>query len=296
MYTINFLCGRANSTQFQGANYVYYQNTDGFHFVSIEKLCAAGPKAPKYLFQPANVRVQKVVDGYTPRTVNTDEVAIQSYTFPSNFDTLENINNGMYSSRVLWHDIRKKEYGNKDFDYPGMYPNFQHVEPVSAPGGGGLSYLWAGTSDFNRKPYGAFRHYPIGQPNQETFCKMWMLERISQMQQIQNVVMHCIVPGDSNRRVGDIVEIQLPSPERTVGDQLIMDKYYRGRYLVVSLKHRIVKSQYSTIMELVKDSVFTAYGGTSLGAGVINIPHAPYLPLPSIPTPSLPSVPPLPHI
>jgi hypothetical protein len=253
--TINFLASRANSSTYLGSNYVYYQTVDGFNFISIEKLCDTTP-VQKYISQPANIREQGSVS-HASKTINSDQVAIQSYKFDSNFDTLENITNGMYSNRLLWHDIRTKQFGETDFSYPGSYDNYKHIELNKVQGGS--SRLWTSKSDFDNDVFGAFRFASTGMPNQESFVKQWLQQRISQMQQIQNVRMFATVPGDSNRRVGDIVEVSLPSPEAPIHNQLVIDKFYTNRYLISGLRHTINRKQYLTTCELIKDSVFQAY-------------------------------------
>ena len=253
--TMNFLVSRANSTANKGANYIYFQNANGFHFVSLEKLVDVKPKV-KYLFQPANSRDQEAEAGSKPRTMESDSVAIEAYKFESNFDTLENLSNGMYGSRLLWYDIRKKEFGETTFDYDTSYAEYKHVEPNSVVGGS--SKLWTSKTDF-KSDLGAFKFFPIGQPEQDNHVKDWLLQRISQMQQIQNIRLFVTVPGDSERVAGDLVEISLPSPEPLRDNKQELDSYYTGRYLVSGLRHVVNKREYRTVLELVKDSVFTAY-------------------------------------
>lgn len=250
---LNWLAQRANSAAYKGANYVYYQDVDGFNFISLENLCDQTHKIT-YLYQPANIREQSVETGNKPRTLDVDQVAIQSFKFVTNFDTLENISFGMYGNKLLWHDIMKKEFGEETFNYAESYTDYRHVEPNSVRGG--LSRLWTSKSDFGS---GLFQYASVGMPEQESHVRLWLKERTSQLQQIQNIRLHATVPGDSERRVGDIVTVLLPSPEPPVEGQLVMDKYYMGRYLVTSVRHMIVKQEYNTVMELVKDSVFTAY-------------------------------------
>lgn len=250
---MNWLAYRANSAVYKGSNYLYFQDVDGFNFTSLENLCDQNHRIT-YLYQPANIRDQEVQTGNKPRTLDVDEVAIQSFKFVTNFDTLENISYGMYGNKLLWHDIRKKEFGEEEFNYAESYNDYRHVEPNSVRGG--LSRLWTTKSDFGS---GLYQFASVGMPEQESHVKLWLKERTSQFQQLQNVKLHATVPGDSDRRVGDIVTVLLPSPEPPVEGQLVMDKYYMGRYLVTSVRHIIVKQEYNTVMELVKDSVFTAY-------------------------------------
>ena len=254
--TINFLASRANSAQYLGSNYVYYQTVDGFNFVSIESLCDTKP-AGNYISQPANVRDQETSQGYSPRTVATDQISFQSYRFENNFDTLENITNGMYSNYLLWHDIQKKQFGENIFSYPVSYQQYKHVEANTVRGGS--SNLYTSKSDFHTGSFGAMRFMPLGLPNQENYNQQWIQPRISQMQQLQNVRLIATVPGDSQRRAGEIVSRTLPSPEANINNELQIEDYLTNRYLVCSVRHQVNRSQYLTTLELVKDSVFRAY-------------------------------------
>jgi hypothetical protein len=84
-----------------------------------------------------------------------------------------------------------------------------------------------------------------------------MLRRNSQFQQINNIKIRIVVPGDSQRRVGEIVYIKLPTIEPiTQEDPTSVDPFYSGRYLISRIKHSLTADSetYETIMELVKDS------------------------------------------
>jgi hypothetical protein len=88
----------------------------------------------------------------------------------------------------------------------------------------------------------------------------WLLQNISQIEQIHGLKLNLSVPGDSQRTVGDVVSVYLPSPEALGEDeQQELEKYYQGRYLVSSLRHTIGKHAYTNTMELLKDSVATPY-------------------------------------
>jgi hypothetical protein len=91
----------------------------------------------------------------------------------------------------------------------------------------------------------------------------WLLPRDSQRQGLfENIRLVITVPGTTDVTVGDIVEVQLPAVEPvTKSNPQKMDQYYSGRYLVSTVRHRIQQSDnaFYTIMEVVKDSVFTAY-------------------------------------
>lgn len=68
---------------------------------------------------------------------------------------------------------------------------------------------------------------------------------------IDNYRLKVLMPGDSNYRVGQIVELDVP--DKSVANYL-KEQTTSGRWLVASLKHMIRREAYSTVLELVKDS------------------------------------------
>jgi hypothetical protein len=87
----------------------------------------------------------------------------------------------------------------------------------------------------------------------------WLLDRVSQLQQLQNIKLSVSVPGNSNLKVGDVVKFEMPSPEPPQNNQQMVDKHYRGKFLISGIRHKVDQKQYVTVLELVKDSVFEAY-------------------------------------
>jgi len=91
----------------------------------------------------------------------------------------------------------------------------------------------------------------------------WLLQRDSQRQAMfENIRFTATIPGTVDVTVGDIVEIRLPSVEPvTKENPQKLDKYYSGNYLVANVRHRIAQADnaFFTILECVKDSVYTAY-------------------------------------
>ena len=74
---------------------------------------------------------------------------------------------------------------------------------------------------------------------------------------MNNIKLRIVVPGDSQRRVGEIVSVRLPSIEPvTTENPTSLDPFYSGRYLISRIKHVLTAEDetYETIMELVKDS------------------------------------------
>jgi hypothetical protein len=67
--------------------------------------------------------------------------------------------------------------------------------------------------------------------------------------------MNVTLMGDISRKIGDIIEMEIESPEET-DREYIPDPFYSGRYLVTGVRHIINTRGHTTLMEMVKDSYF----------------------------------------
>ena len=82
--------------------------------------------------------------------------------------------------------------------------------------------------------------------------KDWVLNRESLEQQIEtNKIILSDLPGNSKRRIGDVVHLTYPSPRPlTEEDPDFEDKYISGNYLVTSVQHFLTKQDYVMNLEL----------------------------------------------
>jgi hypothetical protein len=259
MEAIRWLSTRANAASYPGSNYLYYENKDGYKFVTLEKLVQQVETAV-YHVHPANLK-----NPYNDANVQNEiQINTEEYKFVNHLDTLQNQMNGMYASRLITHNINRKRFFTQDYSYTDSYPNFDHLEPNQAKnditGQTGFTFLSDQEASLN-SPSNLIRFFPSGlltedYPNQ---VEQWMQERISRLQQFHNIELQLTVAGDSRRKIGEKVEFILPSPEPLIDNQLQTDIYYRGAYLITGLRHLINRQEYVSLIELKKDSVFEPY-------------------------------------
>lgn len=244
---INWLSTRANPASYQGSNYLFWQTFDSHYWWPVEKLLEKGPKQ-SILFQPANVRQS---GGYHAREVNLDIEAIQEYKFDNYSDVRENQEQGMYGSELITHSHVRKKWERYTWDYVGQFDKHKHLYP-------GNKLYSNSRQDLNKKE-NKFKLHTTGVDPFLFQVDRWLLDRVSQLQQLQNVKLTVHVPGNSNLRVGDVINYDMPSPEPPVSNQQQIDKYYRGKFLISGIRHKVNQKEYVTGLELIKDSVFTAY-------------------------------------
>ena len=155
----NFLASRAVSSgkHAVGSSFVFYETVKGFFFVSLETLMAGGgsgykeelsedqimaaPGAPmtmELVFTPPDDPIKEVYvvqpkRNYryeaNPDNMGVEMVAVDSYSFSSNFDVLKNLQKGMYTNTLLTHDIVRMKYEKLEFDlYPQSEVGIEIVE------------------------------------------------------------------------------------------------------------------------------------------------------------------------
>jgi hypothetical protein len=252
-HALNWLCTRAISAAYTGASYIYYEDRDGYNFCTIESLIANALPIDqmtddmKYLYQPGNVR-ENNPDHH--RDVAEDMREVHKYTFALNFNILDNVHAGMYGSTVITHDNVLKQWVRTLWDYPSTFANYQHLT---------ANPLWSAQAGDLNDPGAKFKlhgmgvyEYPVNPPD-------WIQPRISQMQQMHNIEISVVIPGNTDRTVGDVIAFILPSPEPPINSAQILDNFYYGRYMITAVRHKVDQSSHETILDLVSDSVWMPF-------------------------------------
>ena len=152
-----FLASRAVSAgqHAAGSSFVFYETVKGFFFVSLETLMSGGgvgytgeegsgaseeitytapenPVRETYVVQPKGLNIKK--DNL--KNIATEMLAVDSYKFSSNFDVIKNLTEGMYSNRLLTHDLVRMKYDTLDFNYLNPEDMKTKTEPIEGTVGG----------------------------------------------------------------------------------------------------------------------------------------------------------------
>ena len=121
---LNFLASRAVSYDYpNSSSYFFYETfTDGFYFESLDKLMAQPVKAT-YVYAPQNVGESPGLNVYI---AENPEII-------SAFDIISNADSGMYSSRLIAHDMVRMKYSILDYNYIPQ-PRTSVTPPASSSG------------------------------------------------------------------------------------------------------------------------------------------------------------------
>ena len=250
---VNIVAARSIANGRSGSNYVFFETVAGFNFVSLEKLFEAKEKET-LLYQPANIMI-------TPpnRPIDEEVRNIYEFDYVDYFDVVSNLQHGMYAAKLLTVDPIRRIYEEYDFDYAKEFDRFKHLEKNKVCTDGldamGEPYMARFDLLMTNKDHDKVDWIVSREPGiKPTQLEFYVLQRQSQMQQLNNVRIAVTVPGNTERHAGDVIAFALPN---AMGSPIMWDepeKYLSGRYLISAIRHRIEANGYHQDIELVKDS------------------------------------------
>ena len=284
------------------------------------------PFVASYKYMPANMGENK----------QSSYESVTSFRLVDSFDTMKNVALGMYSNRVITHDLIQMKIDRRDFHYvtppstisvkeaSGPFTYLQNTEEgdkektqidvsVSTESG----RLCSDNADFLGKPEahislvpttfgqaGALNTGPkkgisIGKDNllqaiaqednkdssghdvkediKENHVEDVIARRISQRLQLDSVKINFSAPGDSSREVGDLISFDFPTENSKVAASSgrgAGHKYYSGKFLITSLRHKITQDEYTIHVEAIKDGYKSAISSTfEAAAPTVQVPN-----------------------
>lgn len=267
---ISKLASCAEPLRYASSGMLFYEDATGYRFRSIENMLAiagsARPVVAKFQQKPRNVK------GGTGETDIIKEMqTVDAYQVKDQFDTLKNLSNGVYASKMITHDIFNKTFTELDFDYNTYFPTIFHTEH---DGKGGLVdnkgqlplFNYKDDKMISDKPEGTLNFVSTTEklqndyegPEGERIMPTSMAQKLS----FKSQVLSLDCKGFTGLSVGDLVSFEIPAYEPAGTDNpLHIDPYMSGRYIVRKIHHKIntSKDNHTMNLELIKDAVRVAY-------------------------------------
>jgi hypothetical protein len=274
---INQLKMEAVSKKHDSPHYMFYENTLGFHFRTLDSLYAQKATAE---FNAGDMGGDVSLEDELKRVLQFQIVG-------SN-DMLINVVTGMLASNVLTHDIYRKEYKHEDFEYisdfhennRAHYDDMDKDNPIynDVP----IDEFDNTVSEFtDAKRYfhptstiinnSDAQHYDenagvavsknssvsYNNPYTANNISKTIMSRKSKLAELtQGVSVLLRVHGTTQLNVGAMVNFNLPiTGAKHSGED--NDKYLSGKYIIKSLRHmfEFTEKRHSCAMTLVKDSI-----------------------------------------
>jgi hypothetical protein len=256
--TIQWLSGKAYADK--GKEYspfLFYETLDGYKFKSISSIVTDGSNGniPYYTYTQPNM--------YSDETLNETSgvqsilpnryLKVQKFEELSRFDQVANIMNGIISSKLVSHDLVRKECRTTEFYEQDVFEtmkklgdktHFKATDPETHRlMANGVSYYYLPST-----PYTVNSVFNKIVDNHQT--ESLYLKRKYHMNTFLTQKIAIQVFGDSRRRVGDVIRLDVFKPQSNT--TALTDKYDKnlsGEYLITSIKHTL-GTAYSCKFEL----------------------------------------------
>ena len=284
----NWLCDRTYSeSDFEGRarNYLYYETMDESHFKSLHMMAQDNEHDIVFTLNPRVVDPTKVMGLSGSHKI----IKAEYIKYGSQFQKIKNINEGMYASKLITHDIVKKKILQHDYNMVTDYAILKADEKVSGnpvisfadthPLKHGYTYRtqFAPTEgepvtegrhlfDFTDSKVDYYpKHNQMFATNTGTLhdneVENWLQRRSSQMVQYDGIRMMVRCSGVSFIRIGMVVTLLVPSPSSRKAGQSeeAFDRYLSGKYIITAIRHILGydkgETTYAMLVELRKDGV-----------------------------------------
>lgn len=248
---INQLASEAKMVGRDSSSYFFfYEDNEGYHFVSLETLFKKTPKH-KYYY------LEDVVSGDDIH----EKMRLISMNHDVSFDILNGSIHGQFGTRSSFIDPVAKMFSSVDYtmkDFPLLQRMSGGVKTISDSVSSEIGSVPTRekyvVSDAARR----YSDYIVQREpeTQNTFMRrpLFIATEEATKNQLKSNVIKIAAHGNSTLRAGDVIEIIVPaSGKRSLGE--VTNKSVSGRYLITALCHRITAiGNYVTTMECVRDS------------------------------------------
>jgi hypothetical protein len=227
----------------KGADMLFYENYEGFHFRSLGKLYEQTPYKT-YKYQQKNAG-----------SIEQDVISVLDYEFVKNFDVLSEVSAGTFANRLISIDPITRGVKVTDFDYlkyEGSTLNRNKPEsPVPVVSPKSVIKFSVSNSEQVRQPF-----IPTGSTSPDIYAETTIPNRTAQIALANFTVLKIKIPGDPNISVGKVIIFNmLKTTRETSTTESNLDNFYSGKYIVTAVRH-IIQSQgvFQTVLEISKES------------------------------------------
>lgn len=242
LQTLNFVARRAYSQKSINNDFYFFENREGFHLVSFERL----------LSRPVSDMITFTYDS-TPILPGGDNLESQmnniiNLTFPNTVNTFDDISRGGMISNVIELDVLNKKVDRWTYSLNDNYiPTLDKRQALPHT----PEFIERYFSSSNVVKNFLFVHDTSREPQ---YYKEIALPRITHRSRMEAHRATILVHGRNDLHAGRIVSLNIPEFEgSTDGQQL--NKKISGRYLIESVDHHMFDQKYSATCHLIKDAV-----------------------------------------
>ena len=236
------------------SNFLFFQDVDGHHFKSIDFIIQERKNVERDKYYLIDLDMQPVerLEVQNPRDKPFDYIKIMSFEFQNLFNyNITQVLGGLENTvRVL--DPSSATYYERQYNY---FDDFDDIERTAENVGWEMlrennPYIDQGLAktDLLVTNVNQVNDYSSDQKPQ-----FWNLNLASKAL-LENTVLSITIAGDSEKRVGDIIDIEFPEFGATDDIEGEINRYISGSYIIVSIRHMYNSEGYRTVMQCSKNA------------------------------------------
>jgi hypothetical protein len=266
-------------------NYLFWEDLNQSYFYTLEYLAEQKPVAT-FIHKP------RIDDPTGVGYLANDTFRIDKFYFKKQFNKKENIERGVYSSKLITHYIVRKKITQHEYtgfndwfayNHCGAFPPLSNSDIESnsagrarvshAPADKGNVYPTTDQKNLARQIDSHVEFFPkhdrmyaiTSNDLYDNKVEDWKLKRNAHIGIYNGISLILEVSGHSGLRVGHTVTVILPSPETLTEDKnsdIVDDKFLSGKYMVTGIRHIFSqptitdpKATYTMKVEVTKDGL-----------------------------------------
>jgi hypothetical protein len=240
-------------SEYSGANdFLFYESLDSINFVSLSSFKTIPPKE---LLSYAEGSTRN--SGGSQVNWELEMKKILNYNVNQNYNSkYSKLFSGELSGENLNFDMTKKKIRKKKHSYIREFIRIPHIEkyPMIPPSNDSFSSKFQ--SKLVKTETSTFLFNDIEDNNNivQNYFK-----RNSHLSQMNLSCLNLLLYGDTKRKLGDVVEIEIPnvggSNKQSGLDMKKEEKYLSGKYMITSIGHHITPEEYKMSVDVCRDSL-----------------------------------------
>ena len=262
---IRMVAKRSQSSQFESAGFLFYENHRGIHFRSWESLIRSGDRSRKIKEEYFVTPKGSVIDPAE------DMKKVNSYEILKTQDVIAGHASGLFGSRLYNYNRINKSLSITNSNYIQKFNKRNTTEDRGFP------FLPNNPEDATNKSYSDFANARVfvssfdnalhtqsvtDEKNYDNNSSIHQ-DRLHDSLDHEQIVLSVSVPGNTNLAAGDLIKLNIPSYESidTAADR-IYDVYLSGRYIITEIVHSVNEVNYVTTFKCVRNDVLVPYPQT----------------------------------
>lgn len=260
---ITYVSSKSISPDHGGCLYFFYEDRDKYHYKSL------GALFKEEVILELNFAVKNILkqggDPTAPkeRLFKRDLYAVEAMEHKGSFDLIKTIVSGAYSQKAIFFDPVRQLIKTKEFDIDAEWDSLPHIDkvkPYTPENRAKLAPDSRMTVSWTNYEHDTIEHISEKEPGIKPFrTEDFSLRVNAQLDLMMRNSIDIVVPGTPDMKAGKLVNFYLPEHLGKVSEQEPEepDAYLQGKYLILSVMHRISTSEYTCSATIVKDSFFS---------------------------------------